>query len=192
VRCTIAEAIARDEGASPATGGGDSERLVGTLVHRLVHRLGVGADSAIARAAVARLLRPEEQTECGFGLDPDATLVAAVAAYEALSRNEAVTRLYSSGEALHELPFTMQRDGTWLRGTIDCLVRNGSGLITVLEFKTGRPRPEHQRQVELYRCAVEQMFPGHHVEARLVYATSVSLPAAHSNSFELSLPPEGG
>jgi ATP-dependent exoDNAse (exonuclease V) beta subunit len=170
VRCTIAEAIARDEGASPATGGGDSERLVGTLVHRLVHRLGVGADSGIARAAVARLLRPEEQAECSFGLALDATLDAAIAAYEVLSCNEAVNRLYSSGEALHELPFTMQSDGTWLRGTIDCLVRNGSGLITVLEFKTGRPRPEHQKQIELYKCAAEQMFPGYHVEARLVYA----------------------
>jgi ATP-dependent exoDNAse (exonuclease V) beta subunit len=158
-------------------GGGDSERLVGTLVHRLVHRLGLGAGSSIAREFLARLLRPEEQVECGFRVQPEhfqqkleATLDAAIAAYEVLSRDEAVRLLYSSGEALHEVPFTMRGDAGWLRGTIDCIISDRSGLITVLEFKTGRPRMEHRTQVELYKRAAERMFPGHRVEARLVYA----------------------
>jgi hypothetical protein len=63
----------------------------------------------------------------------------------------------------------MRTDGTWLRGSIDCLVRDAAGLITVLEFKTGRPRPEHAAQVELYRQAAAQMFPGTHVATRVVY-----------------------
>jgi ATP-dependent exoDNAse (exonuclease V) beta subunit len=81
-----------------------------------------------------------------------------------------VRSLYASGDTLHEVPFTMLAEGTWLRGTIDCLVRHGQHHLTVLEFKTGRPRPEHEAQVDLYRRAAAQMFPGCVIDARLVYA----------------------
>jgi ATP-dependent exoDNAse (exonuclease V) beta subunit len=68
----------------------------------------------------------------------------------------------------------MWADGAWLRGTIDCIVRDESGMFTVLEFKTGRPRREHAAQVELYRRAAEHLFAGHLVKARLVYASESS------------------
>ena len=42
--------------------------------------------------------------------------------------------------------------------------------MTVMEFKTGKSRPEHQAQVEVYRQAIERLFPGVPVEAHLVYA----------------------
>jgi hypothetical protein len=101
-----------------------------------------------------------------------------LAAYEAVGRREDVRLLYLSGGAIHEVPFTMKVGGTWVRGTIDCLVRDRSGGFTVLEFKTGRPRPEHRAQVELYRGAAQAMFPGHRVEARLVYANETWRPAS--------------
>ena len=41
--------------------------------------------------------------------------------------------------------------------------------MTVLEFKTGRRRPEHQVQLELYRDAASRLFPGMTIEAQLVY-----------------------
>jgi ATP-dependent exoDNAse (exonuclease V) beta subunit len=64
----------------------------------------------------------------------------------------------------------MAIDGEILRGTVDCLVQTAPGRFTVLEFKTGRERPEHHAQVELYRRAMQQVFPGCVVEARRVYA----------------------
>jgi ATP-dependent exoDNAse (exonuclease V) beta subunit len=171
-RRSIVAAVADAAGATrPASPGRESDRTIGTVVHRLLERLGFGADPAFARARVAQLLRAEELIESDSEF-----LDAAVAAYEAMSRRDDVRALYASGDTLHEVPFTMLADGAWLRGTIDCLVRDGHGGLTVLEFKTGRPRPEHRAQVELYRRAAEQMFPGSVVDARLVYADSSKEP----------------
>ena len=58
---------------------------------------------------------------------------------------------------------------TCVRGTIDCLVVDSAGRLTILEFKTGQPRPDHQVQVDLYARAVEAMFGRGPVEARLCY-----------------------
>ena len=63
----------------------------------------------------------------------------------------------------------MRLDGVMLRGTIDCLIRTASDRVTVLEFKTGRPRDDHRVQLDLYRQAAERLFPGLSVDTRLVY-----------------------
>jgi hypothetical protein len=55
-----------------------------------------------------------------------------------------------------------------VRGTIDCLIV-GVDAITVLELKTGRARPEHVRQVELYGKAVQAMYPELPVKTRVIY-----------------------
>jgi hypothetical protein len=41
--------------------------------------------------------------------------------------------------------------------------------VTILEFKTGRPRPKHAAQTALYKRAAEHIFSGAIVDARLVY-----------------------
>jgi ATP-dependent exoDNAse (exonuclease V) beta subunit len=74
-----------------------------------------------------------------------------------------------AGDRLHEVPFTMRLDEAVTRGTIDCLVRTAPGRMTVLEFKTGRPRDDHRIQLDLYRRAAERLFPGTSVDAHLVY-----------------------
>jgi ATP-dependent helicase/nuclease subunit A len=144
--------------------GRESGRLLGTLVHRLVRRFGIEA-GADADAEAIRLLKPEEAVDV---LDPAALGREAAAAYRALCAIPDLGELYRSGQPLHEVPFTMAAEGRIVRGTIDCLVQNQAG-ITVLEFKTGRNRPEHQRQVELYAQAVRAMHPGTAVHARLIY-----------------------
>jgi RecB family endonuclease NucS len=47
-----------------------------------------------------------------------------------------------------------------VRGTIDCLVRKADGGLLVVEFKTGRRRPIHQRQLDLYVEAARRLEPG--------------------------------
>ena len=77
--------------------------------------------------------------------------------------------MYEGGVRLHEVPFAMAWEGQVVRGTIDCLISHPDGAFTVLEFKTGRARPEHGMQLQIYKRAVEGMAPGARVDAWLVY-----------------------
>ena len=79
----------------------------------------------------------------------------------------------NAGERIHEVPFSMRdprRSGVILRGSIDCLVRSPDGAITVVELKTGRPRPEHEEQLGLYVAAARDLFPGTAVSGLLIYS----------------------
>ena len=172
---SVVSAAARDHHgeAARAQATGDSARLVGTLVHRMLHRFGAdchGDDPALERCAIS-LLRERESVLP----DPsDGVVERAVRAYRALCARPVVRDVYVSGEPMHEVPFTMMLEGAVVRGTIDCLVRHRAGDVTVLEFKTGRQQPEHAAQLELYRRAAEALFPGSAVHVMLVYAEEVA------------------
>jgi ATP-dependent helicase/nuclease subunit A len=148
-----------------------STRLVGTLVHRLLQREGLRnaatGDWAVDR--FASLLRTDEAS----AVDDLAVLCArAAAAYRAFVTNADVRAIYGAGQPLHEVPFSLQVDGHIVHGAIDCLVRR-EGSVTVLEFKTGPPRPQHQAQADLYRRAAAALFPDAVIDARLVYGGTV-------------------
>ncbi len=157
-----------DDGVLP--GGRESDRLVGTFVHRLLERFGLDpAANAVDRAAASRILRPDElalSTSLGTG----DWLDEALDAYHAIVQRAEVRALYLSGERIHEVPFTMRVDGVIVRGTIDCLVRTAPDRMTLLEFKTGRPRQEHRTQLDLYQRAVASIYPEWVIEAQLVYS----------------------
>ena len=159
-------AMLGDAGVLP--GGRESDRLVGTFVHRLLERFGLDPAVTVDRAAAVRTLRSEEIQ--GPWLDE------ALGAYQAIVQRADVRALYLAGPRIHEAPFTMRLDGSIVRGTIDCLVRTAPDRMTLLEFKTGRPRAEHRTQLDLYRRAAESAFPGSSIDARLVYAGEVSEP----------------
>jgi ATP-dependent helicase/nuclease subunit A len=162
-------AYVSDAGAAAVRRGHESDRLVGTVVHRLLQRLGFGGEFAPERVreVASRLLRSDEIDEHG---DAGELLDAVVALFTAVCGHEDVRRLYLSGPSVHEVPFTMALEGRLFRGTVDCLVRSGPEHWTVLEFKTGRERPEHRTQLELYQRAMERVFSGCVVDAQLVYA----------------------
>lgn len=151
--------------------GGDaalvSGRLQGVLVHRLLQHLGLSVDDELeVREALSRVLRPGERGE----LDNDPRLAGdVVATYLAVCRRADVRELYAAGDVMHEVPFTLREPTRVVRGTIDCLIRR-DGTVTVLEFKTGRRRPEHDAQAQLYRAAAAAIFPGAVVDARVIYA----------------------
>jgi ATP-dependent exoDNAse (exonuclease V) beta subunit len=148
-----------------------STRLVGTLVHRLLQREGLREEASDAWAAqrFPLLLRTDELST----VDDLGVLCARAAdAYRAFVTNAEICAIYRSGEPLHEMPFSLEVDGHVVHGAIDCLVRRERS-VTVLEFKTGRPRPEHQAQAELYRRAAAALFPEAAVDARVVYGGEV-------------------
>ena len=82
-----------------------------------------------------------------------------------------------AGECLFEVPFSFHSPTTRLpdkpqqiiRGTIYCLARSSTGKVTVVDFKTGRPKPEHRYQLDLYTAAGQAMFPQVDVQGRLIY-----------------------
>jgi len=156
---------------TPATSG----RLVGTLVHRLLQRIGIGDPGSGVRNP--RPIR-EVAAEVARGTEVDdleGIVNAAVETYESICACEDVRVLYQTGRALHEVPFTMSIDGRIVRGTIDCVVETAPGAFTILEFKTGRERREDSQQVRLYLRALRQVFPGAPIDARVVYAAGGSV-----------------
>jgi ATP-dependent exoDNAse (exonuclease V) beta subunit len=154
--------------AATLTSGGESERTLGTVVHRLMERLGTVPpdDRDAIQEAALRALRPEESAALD---DREAFAARAAAAYRALCQHPEVRRFYAS-DVLHEVPFTAIHGGRVVRGSIDCLARVSPDEVMVLEFKTGRSRPEHAAQLDVYVHVATQLFPGATVGSRLIYA----------------------
>ncbi len=149
---------------------GVAGRLVGTLVHRLLQRLGMEVrDADAVRDVALRLIRAEELDHPD---DAVQIVETAVDAYQSACARDDVRVLYQAGRALHEVPFTMSLNGRIVRGTIDCLIESAPGAFTLLEFKTGRERPEDRQQVEMYLEALRQVFPGAVLDARVVYTAN--------------------
>jgi ATP-dependent helicase/nuclease subunit A len=153
-----------------------SRSLTGTLVHRLFERFGTslaGEETSDAIAdELARLIRDEETVEAG---DVEQVFSQARSAYLALCGQRALSEALDSGDALFEVPFSVRAASAQmiLRGTFDCLIQRRDGGMTVLELKTGKPAPEHDKQLEIYLTAARAMFPGTPVEGKLVYARNL-------------------
>jgi hypothetical protein len=95
--------------------------------------------------------------------------------YLALRGREDVSGLLGCGTCLYEVPFSYQPQGgdvadqVLVRGVVDCLVVAPDGQVTVLEFKTGHPRPEHERQAAVYADAIGALFGRNRVAVKIVY-----------------------
>jgi ATP-dependent helicase/nuclease subunit A len=155
-----------------------TQRLAGTLVHRLFERRGVSlstvSDTGLVIDELGWLIRDEELAEAD---DLEQVLGQARDAYLALCAQPALADALASDEVLFEVPFSVQLASSQmiLRGTFDCLIRRGDGGVTLLEFKTGAPIPEHAEQLSTYLAAARALFPERHVEGKLVYARHASL-----------------
>ena len=170
---TVASAIAGHDDEPVAEDGADSDRLVGSLVHRLLQREGLAdaeSDDWLS-ARLASLVRVDESIAVA---DREGLIGRAAAAYRAFATHRQLRALYQSGTAYHEVPFSLAVGGGVVRGTIDCLVHGSDGVVTVLEFKTGRRRPEHHAQADLYRQAAQALFPESRVVTQLLYASDAA------------------
>ena len=153
-----------------AAGTSSSAALVGRLVHRMFQFGGrLLKDEVWSETSVRHLLTAEERASV---VDCDAVTSGALKGWRAIRLRPEVAGALTSGELLHELPFSFVEAGESplvLRGTLDCLVRRPDGSLMVLEFKTGRPTPAHERQLDVYVRAAKARFPEAAVEGRLVY-----------------------
>jgi ATP-dependent helicase/nuclease subunit A len=160
--------------ASPGGARADrdvDDRLAGTLVHRMLQRrLDPGADPAQLRLDAAGLLTIAERVDLA---DEAPTVARAIRLFLAVWRDPELATLLTHGTPHFEAPFSWfdpDQPGVCLRGAVDCLVHRPDGTFVVLEFKTGRPRPEHERQLGLYVRAMAAVFPGVAVTGRVFYA----------------------
>ena len=173
---------------------------VGRLVHRLLRRYEGAPVAPDALEQAARELAVDVETadpaadDEAAGFAADDVAAAGGAAPERTAGDEraaSAARLYARFAAQEEVAALAGRDALWevpfslrlpaaaspaagrpavLRGAIDCLARDPDGRVTVLEFKTGAPHPDHRRQLDAYVAAARAMFPEAAVVGRLVYA----------------------
>ena len=153
-------------------------RLIGRLVHLLMRRY---AGRPIGSEELGRCARELRTSVPGaeVGLTENAILAAArlytrIGSHEAMTAVAEHDRLFEVSFSFLDADSTQPRSGEGTvvrRGTIDCLVRSPNGQVTVLEFKTGSPRPEHQQQLDSYVAAARAMFPKAPVRGQLVYAS---------------------
>jgi ATP-dependent helicase/nuclease subunit A len=147
------------------------DRLVGTLVHRLIQRQIDPASDERALAGIADgLLRADERAETD---DPQALSVQAAVSYRALANRSDLRALLERGTCLFEVPFSCQSPespGEVIRGVVDCVVLTGEGGVIVIDFKTGAPHPDDEAQIARYAGAMAAVFGTENVSRRLVYA----------------------
>jgi len=145
-----------------------SDRLTGRLVHRLFQR-GVPPDTPERDVAslAERLMQIEERTE--EGVDPTVAAGRAARAFLSLRRNKGLIAALEGGRAEYEVPVSMQVPGGFSQGVIDCVVTAPDGNLTVLEFKTGVRRPEHELQATLYANALSAACPGRRIDVKILY-----------------------
>jgi len=142
-------------------------RLVGILLHRLIEHLGLASHERGSLATTAEaLLRRDERLAAS---DLPQGVEAVVARYRDLAARPDLAGLFRSARVWHEVPVALRDGDLVVHGAIDSLLV-GEGRAWVVEFKSGRPDPSHERQVAQYVEAARRLLPGIEVEARLVYA----------------------
>lgn len=145
------------------------ERLAGTIVHRLLEWAGERTpDGAGWGEAYDALVRPDMLVDVDL---PAAFRHDVIAAAAAIRSRTSLTEFLRAGQCWYEVPCSWvdpERPGVVVRGTIDCLVRTPEGW-TVVEIKTGAPRPEHAAQLALYVGAIQALDADVPVRGELVY-----------------------
>jgi len=143
---------------------------VGTLVHRLFQRKPAAHLDVVEIARLVPLLfRPDELTDVA---DRAALADHAAALFVTLRSKEDLQTLLAAGKCHYEVPFsavTSDEPQSIVRGRLDCLVQHDDGGLTIVEFKTGRFRPEHEMQVTIYVNALRAAMPGTRIQARIFY-----------------------
>jgi ATP-dependent helicase/nuclease subunit A len=163
-----ATALLGDAEAAPDRGPGISDRLIGVLVHRLFASAEGLAPESDPVALCRRMLRDDERLRVE---DAESVVRRAAELWAgAQQRPDVVSALAGPGR-LFEVPFSLVPPGSpdVIRGTIDCIVCRDDGSLLVLEFKTGRPQPIHQQQVDLYVQAAALLFPDRRVDGAVLY-----------------------
>jgi hypothetical protein len=148
----------------------ESNPLLGTIVHRLFQRALDGAlDVHAVAELVPRVVRAEEWVDVA---DRAGLAAGAAAVYVALRGRPDVVAALESGTCRYEVPISYvpsDRPAELVRAVVDCVVFTPDGGATILEFKTGARRAEHDAQGALYARAVAGAMGLDRVNVRILY-----------------------
>ena len=150
---------------SASRAAADPQR-VGTLVHRLLERDAVRGRTLEDALALARALDAVSGSVVG---DPDRVVEAATSLVHRLLADPELGARLSLEPRWHEVPVVLRDATRILRGAADLVVQQAPGRFEVLEFKTGRAHPSHERQLQLYVEAISSVTAGSAVTGRLIY-----------------------
>ena len=147
-----------------------ADRVVGTVVHRLLQRQ---LDPALNASAVSRrALALLAEADLVDVKDPSAVADQAARLFVGLRENSELKAALADGDAYYEVPFSWappDQPDRLVRGVVDCLVRHRDGRVTILEFKTGERRPEHERQAQQYAEAVQAALGEAEITVKILY-----------------------
>jgi ATP-dependent helicase/nuclease subunit A len=144
------------------------EAGVGRLLHTLITAT-ARLDAASPDEQVVFARSCAQRVDAERGLSSEDSVVAALERWRRFRSRPELVELVAAGEIFHEVPFSLRDEGRIVRGSIDCLIRQRDGKVTVLDFKSGGPRPDHEIQLDMYLRAARSIFPDAVVEGRLVY-----------------------
>jgi ATP-dependent exoDNAse (exonuclease V) beta subunit len=94
--------------------------------------------------------------------------------YTRLRQQPELQDLLTKGRVLREVPFALHGKERIVYGAIDSLIL-AAGQAVVIDYKTGKSRPEHRLQMELYLEAVRALFPGHQALGLVFYPQGTPL-----------------
>jgi ATP-dependent exoDNAse (exonuclease V) beta subunit len=195
VQATTVRASVQVEEPSAARVEWDTDGIGDALAGRLVHRMFQALDPSASPGrgptdladeaslgSVARSLVQDEERAAVPNLDD--LVEAACSTWRDLHGREDVQALFDGARASYEVPFTLRLPEAAggpvrvVRGAIDCLLVRLDGEVTVVEIKTGRPRPWHRDQLALYVRAAEALLPGARVRGVLLSPAGQDVPDA--------------
>ena len=110
-------------------------------------------------STASRLVTPSEAADLD---DRAAWLDRVVLSYLALTAQLEVTGILASRAIYYEVPFSLLEEGGVVRPAHRAGVQDGTSPSCA--------RPEHQAQADVYRRAIEAVFPGSEVVTTVVYA----------------------
>jgi RecB family exonuclease len=136
----------------PEAGEARDDELPAAVLGDRVHRILAEPEGSPAIAGLLADLPAAEQKE-------------ALRQVETFRRSE-LGRLAAGGEAWHEVPFALLREGATLRGQIDLILRRPDGALILVDYKTSRATPAEVRekaldfelQLRLYALAMRDLF----------------------------------
>jgi len=126
----------------------------GNLFHTAISQIFTAKDISPVLAALKQqgLLKAEEENELGEMI------------HKMINRPD-VKPLFAEGLLIKTEADILLSDGTWLRP--DRVIIEGKKAI-VIDFKTGKPKPEHEEQLNFYTAKLKEM--GYeNVEQKLIY-----------------------
>jgi ATP-dependent helicase/nuclease subunit A len=182
VRILTATSLAGDEAQPdrtwedlPLFAPGPGGRAFGTLVHRALERWDPEApDAAAAIAAAARSVAP---TGLRFG---DHEIEEAIRYLERVTADPAVSTIWRAPRVLREVPFVLPADEDFVTGTLDVLVEESDGTLSIVDWKTDRigrtpgetAKERYRTQASTYAWAAAEITGKTVREVRFVFLSS--------------------